>query len=300
MTSEAFCDIPEPLSIHEVGLDNDAVTAVRRHGNPDAGTRLVLSHGNGLAVDLYYPFWSLFAQDFDLMVYDLRNHGWNAVGARREHHIPKLMRDHDLVLEAIDRRYGAKPTVGVFHSLSALVSLLSEGDGYAALVLFDPPICKPSGGEREFDEACERVARRVSRRGHQFRSEEEFADLLSYMPGFLRVLPGVRQLMASTTLRRRPDGDGFELRCPRDYEAQIIDYVRSYAPWLDLTTLRCPTKVIGADPTLPYAYLPSFDLHHMSAVDYDFVPEATHLLQLEQPETCADLLRAFLRRCGLA
>ena len=63
---------------------------------------------------------------------------------------------------------------------------------------------------------------------------------------------------------------------------------------LDLSTLTCPTKVIGADPTLPYAYLPTFDLSHASAVDYDFVPQASHFLQLEQPAHCAAMAREYL------
>ena len=57
MTSEPVWEIPEPRSVCEVRLDADTVTTLRRHGNPDA-PRLVLSHGNGLAIDLYYPFWS--------------------------------------------------------------------------------------------------------------------------------------------------------------------------------------------------------------------------------------------------
>ena len=41
---------------------------------------MLLTHGNGLAADLYYPFWSLLAERFDLLLYDLRSHGWNSVG----------------------------------------------------------------------------------------------------------------------------------------------------------------------------------------------------------------------------
>ena len=107
-------------------------------------------------------------------------------------------------------------------------------------------------------------------------------------------MPGVRELMAATTLRRAADGQGYELRCPREYEAQIMDYVRSFAPLLDLSLLTCPTKVVGADPTLEYAYLPTFDLSHMLTVDYDFLPDATHFLQLEKPAECAAVLREFL------
>ena len=298
MSVETIWEIPEPISVCEVRLDDESATTVRRHGNP-AGPRLVLSHGNGLAIDLYYPFWSLLANDFDLMVYDLRNHGWNPVGRRRKHNIPSLIHDHDLILTSIDRRYGRKPTVGVFHSLSALVTILADTRPYSALVLFDPPLCKPTANETEFDEAAERGAKATRRRGYRFKSEEQFIELLSFLPGFDRVLPGVRELMSRTTLRRSTDGREFELRCPREYEAQIMEYVRSFAPLLDLSRLTCPAKIIGADPTVPFAYLPTFSLSHILSVDYDFLPNATHFLQLEQPEACVALMREFLDRTRL-
>ena len=34
-------------------------------------------------------------------------------------------------------------------------------------------------------------------------------------------------------------------------------------------------------------------------VDYDFIPEATHLLQLERPEECAAAVREFLSHLEL-
>ena len=299
MTPGTVWEIPEPHSVRDFRLDDDTVTTVRRHGNP-SGLRLILSHANGLAIDLYYPFWSLLADDFDLIIYDLRNHGWNAVGPHRNHNISSLIRDHDLILESIDRSYGKKPTVGVFHSLSTLVTILSNTEPYSALVLFDPPLCKPAASEAQFDAAAERTAAMTRRRSVTFRTKDEFVALLEFMPGFSRLVPGVRELMASTTLRRRSEGEGYELRCPREYEAQIAEYVRSFAPLLDLKVLSCPTKVIGADPTLPYAYLPTFDLSHATAVDYDFLPEATHFLQLEQPQQCAALLREFLKKSGVS
>ena len=298
MSVETAWELPEPISVHEVRLDDESITTVRQHGNP-SGPRLVLSHGNGLAIDLYYPFWSLLADDFELMVYDLRNHGWNPVGQRQEHNIPTLIHDHDLVLESIDRRYGGKPTVGVYHSLSTLVTILADARPYSALVLFDPPLCKPTANETEFDEAAERGAAMTKRRGYRFKSEEQFTELLGYQPQFARVLPGVRELMSATTLRRSADDQTLELRCPREYEAQIMEYVRGFAPLLDLNLLIRPTKIIGADPTVPFAYLPTFNLGHILSVDYDFMPDATHIRQLEQPEACVALMREFLDSIGL-
>ena len=109
-------------------LGDGAVTTLRRHGNP-SGPRIVLSHGNSLAIDLYYPFWSLFADDFDLVLYDLRNHGWNTPGPLASHNVPTLIDDHLRIQEAIKRGFGKKPQAGVFHSLSGLVSLLSPTRG---------------------------------------------------------------------------------------------------------------------------------------------------------------------------
>ena len=288
--------LPDPLSTHDVHVDGDTVITLRRHGNPE-GPRLVLSHGNGLAIDLYYPFWSLLADDFDLIVYDLRNHGWNDVSPLDRHNIPTLVEDHDRILEQIDAHYGKKPKVGVFHSVAALVALLSaaKGSGWSGLVLFDPPLCKPGRSYEEFEEAASRAAGFARRRTERFRDTEDFSSVLPLFPPFKFFAPGVFELMAKTTLREVAGGEGYELRCPRDYEAQMIDYAGVFAVAVDFTSLHCPTKVIGADPTLPYSYLPTLDLSDILTVDYDFLPEATHFLQLEKPWECSTAMREFLK-----
>lgn len=299
MPVESIWQVPEPLSVCEVRLDDGSISIVRRHGDPDAELRFVLSHGNGLAIDLYYPFWSLLCSNLDVVVYDLRNHGWNKVGLQTGHNIPTLVRDHDLILEDINRCYGYKPTVGVFHSLSALITLLSSSDRYTARVLFDPPLCKPGESQAELHAAAERAAALIRRRGNWFESENEFAEFLRYIPAFRGVVPGVLELMARTTLRKSATVPGYELRCPREYEAQFMEYSRSFFPLLDLGTVATPTKVIGADPTLDYSYLPTFDLSEITNLDYDFIPESTHYLQLEKPSECVTAMLEFLERHGL-
>jgi len=304
MTAEAAWDLPQPLSVCDVRHDDGSVTIVRRHGNPH-GPRLLLGHGNGLAIDLYYPFWSLLVDDFDLLVYDLRNHGWNDVGERRQHNMPNLIRDQDQVIDAVADRYGERPTIGVFHSLSALTTLLAptlaEGRSatLAAWILFDPPLYRPGPEDPDYDALAEQTAGMTRRRTQRFQKRSDFSDLLSYLPLLLRAVPGATELMARTVLRESPDEGGFELRCPPEYEAQIISYVRTYAFLVDFGSLPCPTKVIGSDPTLPYAYLPTFNLSHIQTVDYDFIPETTHFLQLEKPQECADAMRDFLKGRGL-
>lgn len=305
MTSEPAWNVPEPQSVCEVRHDDGSVTIVRRHGNPD-GPRLILCHGNGLASDLYFPFWSRLVDDFDVVVYDIRNHGWNEVGARDEHNVPNLVRDQEQVVEAVERRYGERPTIGVFHSLSALTALLSSelstgrSGRMSAWILFDPPLYRPGPEDPDYDLLAERSAGLTRRRTHRFEKRSDFTDLLGYLPILLRAVPGAADLMARTILTQSPSEEGYELRCPREYEAQVIAYIRTYAFLVDFGALSCPTKVIGSDPTLPYAYLPTFNLSHIQNVDYDFIPETTHFLQLEKPAECVGAMSEFLEELGLS
>ena len=293
--------LPEPRSTHELVMDDGTSVILRRHGNPDK-PRLVISHGNGLAVDLYYPFWSLLLNDYDLIVYDLRNHGWNPSSSLQNHIVPSLIDDHDRIMEGIDERYGNKPKIGVFHSLSALATLLSPtlGSDFVARVLFDPPFWKPGRSDADYEGEALRLATMTRRRTVRFKRREDFAVLLSIIPTFKSVQPGVYDLFARTTLRECNDSQGYELCCPREFEAQMIQYARSFAVLVDFDETECPTKVIGADPTLPYSYLPTLDPGDVFTVDYDFLPDASHFLQLEQPKQCAALMNDFIRSLGIA
>ncbi len=296
--SETVWEVPQPWSTLEVPVDDDTAITLRRHGNPD-GPRLILSHGNGLAIDHYYPFWSHLTDDFDLIVHDLRNHGWNNLTSAREHTVATFANDHDLILDAIECHFGVKPLTGIYHSVSSLATLVSptKGSRHAALILFDPPLCKPGASYEEFDIAATSAASRARRRTFRFKSREDFVELLGFSPIFQHTVPGTIELVAEATLRVSPNGQGFELRCPPEYEAQIVDYASPYAVLVDFRKFHCPIKVIGADPTLPYSYLPTLDLSDILSVDYDFLPDATHFLPLEKPAECAAIVREFIDVC---
>ena len=293
--------IPEPLAVCEAHGADGSTIILRRHGNPE-GPRLVLSHANGLSADTYYPFWSLLCDRFDLVLYDFRNHGWNPVGDLRSHTIPTFVRDNGFVLRAIDRYFGDKPKIGVFHSMSAVTAVFhaNEENRFSALVLFDPPTCAEGRESQDIREMASRLAERARNRQDQFQMREELTQSLLRARAFERLQPGTAELIARTTLRRAVDrGTGFQLRCPREYEAQIFEQLYSSAVSADIENVSCPTKVIGADPTQPFSFLPSVDFNDMVALDYDFVPETTHFLQLEQPETCVALMLDFLEHLKL-
>ena len=300
-------EVPEPLAVAEVRTADGSLIILRRHGNPD-GPRLVLSHGNGLAIDLYYPFWSHLADRFDLVVHDFRSHGWNPTAALPTHHFPTFVWDNEHVVRGIDRHFGEKPNVGVFHSMSALTALfhaLRAGPRFAALVLFDPPFC-PRNGDRLEIEVLERendLGARTRRRQERFETREEFADIVRAAPVFNRLLPGVPDLYARATLRPAVDGHGYELCCPREHEAQIFESFLDSSFELAMGSFPCPLKLIGGDPTGPDAFVPSIVLHDLARrcdLDYDYVPGASHFLQLEKPEECTAIMLEFLERHGLA
>ena len=288
---------PPPAAIIEVRLDAEATIPVRRYGNPN-GPRLLLSHGNGLAIDLYRPYWSLLLDDFDVIVFDLRNHGANPRGELGRHTFPNLCRDLEAVGRAVDRDFGVQPRAGVYHSVSCLAALLSPSlaVSYAALVLFDPPLFPPGVARRVFELACQQAVARTRIRADRFRSERDFVELMSAQPAMARVLPEVLRLMASATLR--PTGGGYELRCPPAYEAKILVAIPGFSRMVDPDVLPLPVRVVGADPSLKHYFLPPCDLGGAKSVDFETLSGATHLAQLEKPKECAARTVDFLKRTG--
>lgn len=298
--------LPEPHSVLLVDVDETCSIHLRQHGNT-SGRRILLSHGNGLAIDLYYPFWSCLEDDFELFVFDLRNHGWNSVSSREDHNMYSFVTDLDHVLHEMNSHYGKKPLVGVFHSLATMVALLHsshmltqsydrKSDGFDGLVLFDPPLYRPGMSQAEFDDAAEQSASMTRMRAEKFDSLDQFVEILEFFPMFSRIVPGGRELMAETTLRKSLDDDSYQLRCPKEYEARVTEYVRAYAGEFDLESLPCPTRIVGSDPLLPRSYLPTLDLSDMLNVDFDFIPETSHHLMIEQPDECANFVREFIRQ----
>ena len=291
--------VPEPEAVHEVRGADGYLIAVRRYGNPD-GPRLVMSHGNGFAIDAYWPFWSRFIQNFDVFVHDIRSHGRNPAGDLDAHTIPMIAEDFTCISRTIDRSFGARPKVGVFHSLSALAVLHAPiANEYSALVLFDPPIMVPGRTMGELERVGFVIGRATRKRRDRFETPAAYAEYLSARDAFTGLDSGGLELLARTTLRRIGNGAGFKLSCPREHEARMWDSLYPFARMVNYGGIICPIKVIGSDPTMPNTFAPSTQVPEQLRLDYDFVPETTHLLQLENPEACANLTLTYLARRGL-
>ncbi len=294
-------EIPEPIHQLDAVMDDGAVIGIRQYGDP-AGPRLVLSHGNGLAIDGYLPFWEPLCARYELILFDFRNHGRNPPHSFAHHNWPNFIRDLELVHRNVEAELGHKPTAGVFHSLSAVTATMHAhqyGPRFDPLVLFDPPFYPRDGhplrdahvsGE---DGIAERAARRTA----------SFADPLDLARQFQKYfphwVPGAHELMARATLRRDDATGRWTLACPREYEAHIFRTNRETTGWTALGRIPAAVKLICADPK--FGDGPALVGKAISAeapVEYEFIPGATHFLQIEQPAACIRAMESFLAARG--
>src|SRR5690606_18404385 len=96
---------PPPSQRADLTMKDGAVIRLRRYGRPGA-TRLVLSHGNGLAINAYAPFWLPLAESYDLVVFDMRNHGENPLHTQEGHVWESFFSDIEEIFQGIKAQFG--------------------------------------------------------------------------------------------------------------------------------------------------------------------------------------------------
>ena len=299
--------VPAPRAIVDLQMEDGATIRLRRHGNPD-GPRLAISHGNGLAVDAYLPFWSLLAPRYDLVLFDMRNHGANPLHGSAGHDYAHFTRDVEAVCQGIARAFGAKKTAGLFHSLSALAAAagLAEGrSGWDALVLFDPPFAPRPGHPAAAAHAAymAEMAARARRRPDRYRDPRIFALQLMGGREFGGWVEGAAALFAEATLRPDPGAGDWVLACPKELEARVFETNLDATLWPRLAGRGGRLKLVGADTEHEHAKPTPAIVRDMAAelgIAYEMVPGTTHFLQIERPEACVAAVERFLGPLGLA
>lgn len=285
-------------------MRDDGAEILLRTARNEGRPRLVLSHGNGFAIGGYRVFWSLLAQDFELALYDLRNHGANPLGDLATHTVAAMAADHVAAREALDTAFGARPTIGVFHSISSIAAIMAARDHGAvwdALALIDPPLTAPEGHPlREASGKLDAKLAELARgRPHQFDDPAQLATQFSARLG-RGWAPGAAQDMAAAVTRPAAGG-GFELSCPGAYEAQIYEDNARTPSFEALGAMRQPTFIIGADPGVERPMPPALvgpAAARAHGLSHDVVPGASHMLQIEKPAEAAEILRRRLAALG--
>ena len=297
--------ITTPIEIVDARMDDGAVIRLRRYGVLDR-PRIILSHGNGFAIDGYFPYWSLLLSSFEIVVFDFRNYGRNPVH-EGTHDYVRFLADMTILYDAIDSAFGKKSQAGVFHSMSARVNLKYALDGHRrldALVVFDPPMVPMKEHplyERLLSE--ERLLWRWSAvRPEYFDDPTELAGLYSKSHMLSGWVSGSYELMARSVLRYDVNKKNWFLVCNPARESHIYRQNTAMNIWPAATEFPLPVLVVGGDPD---STRPSAASHACRALGeeqgwiYQYVPGTNHFLQLQEPTICADLTSRFLYNAGV-
>jgi pimeloyl-ACP methyl ester carboxylesterase len=294
---ELSIELPAPLRVIELSMGDGAIIRIRQHGNPK-GPRLALSHGNGLAIDGYLPFWERLRERYELILFDFRNHGQNPLHSFTHHNWPQFIRDLECIFEGVQHNLGAKRTAGVFHSLSAVAAVMQThrmGKRWDPLVLFDPPFYPPDGHPiRDLQRGNEDdIAARAERRTPSYNDPMELAG--QFQRRFPQWQSEAYELMARATLRHDSSTRRWVLACPREYEAHVFRSNRETRTWQRMRDMPVAVKLICADPADGGApALIGRALASEAAVDYEPIAGTSHFLQIERPQECVRAMEAYL------
>jgi len=301
-------EVPVPHAIVDLPLEDGSKLRLRRHGNLVGRARLLVSHGNGFAADAYLPFWAPLQQDFELVVFDFRNHGQNLPSDPDRHNYAQMSRDLDRVLDGVIEAWGVRRSIGVFHSMSARAAMkhaIEIGWRWDALALFDPPDFPPPG-HRLYDAMLKfenRLAEWARNRRARYGDPDELAQEYRASRAAANWVEGAHELMARAVLRREAAADDWMLSCAPELEARIYAEAVTLNLWPRGDEFAGPTKLFGADPALkggPPTGAANQALAAEGGLDYVAVSGTGHLLQIEKPDACREAFLAFLAAHGIA
>jgi pimeloyl-ACP methyl ester carboxylesterase len=284
---------PSSIMIHSFDGAKISVRRLPNEGKP----RLILSHGNGFAIEGYRAFWSLLADDYDLVLFDLRNHGASGATEIAAHSIAAMAGDHAAVADACGESFGARETFGVFHSVSAIAATLASASRrlWDGVVLVDPPLVSLEEGEGIVRSADDRLAQYARKRAASFPDAEALAAEFSAGAG-RNWTQGAALAMARAVTRPSPDG-GVELICAGEYEARIYEENGRTPSFAAAGAMKDRVAILGADADAPRALHPALNCRAAAlkyGLEYEAVPGASHMLQIENPVAAAAALRRLL------
>jgi pimeloyl-ACP methyl ester carboxylesterase len=279
----------------------DGIESIIRHYPAAGRTRLYISHGNGFAVYGYRVFWEPLLEVFDVVLFDMRNHGLNTSAGADGHNYQQMAHDLTTIHKMTERQLGSSKSIGVFHSMSsraAMKNAVDFGSPFDGLVLYDPPSVPPRG--HPLYEAMRGFELKLVQwawdRQDAFDTPAELEAIYAEARASSRWLPQARADMARAVLKK-DSTSGYRLSCARELEASIYLAALTLDLWPTAAALGVPTRLVGADP-LGRSGPPTGPANHALAqegnYDYIGVEHAGHLLQIEKPEECRQALMDFV------
>lgn len=291
-------DVTQRLTVE---LSDGATVAVRRWG-PERERRVVISHGNGLAADGLWVFGRELLADFEVVAFDLRNHGQNTPARQPEMPWPRYIADIPEIFDAVADGFGARETHGAFHSMSSACTLIAQTltpRPWASLTLFEPPIAPASSSEmmERFNVMQQRLGERTLARRREFPGPEDLARSFVRAPTFSGIAPDAILQLARATLR--PADAGWQLACAAEVEASnFITAVHLVRHWHDFARVDVPVQLIlGDEAAHDMPLLVEFGRSMERSFGFPVIvcPGANHFMQLQQPAWCARQVAAFAK-----
>lgn len=297
---------PPPEESHWLTMSDGAEILLRRHGNPE-GLRLVLSHGNGLAMNGYAPFWTKLTDRYDVILFDCRNHGMNPFHSVEGQTYDRMVEDLEVTWQAVAEKFGPAPTVGAFHSMSGLNAMIhaqTRTPAWAALIFFDCPWQPPPGHplEAEQNEHMEELIGQTVRRRPEAPHWRHVAERMAARQAFDLWPEGSHDLMARSTMRENPETGMWDVCARPPLESRMFMTKGQHWMWAGVADVSVPIKFIGADPDYPTRESPALvnrGLAEESGLPYEFIPNTRHMLQIERPDETIAAMERFLRELEL-
>lgn len=282
-----MADLPE---ICTVKLDNADLSYLHW---PSPGDPLVLLHGTGFLPWLWQPIARKLWPKYRIIAPYLC-HCREANPHQGGLDWRELARDMGTLLDllAVERPYLAG------HSMGGTVLAIAEanfGLRARAMVLIEPIFLLPEIYQLKMTVDDHPLASRAIRRTNHWQNREEARRYLESSPLFGSWHQEVRDLYLEHGMVEEEGGIG--LACPPRMEAAIFMGGLTYNPWPALSRIKCPVLVVegGKNTSRQYGDLPK-----AAAViprgEHLLLPEAGHLLPMEDPCRVAEIVGEFLLR----
>ncbi|MEQ9487950.1 MAG: alpha/beta hydrolase [Alphaproteobacteria bacterium] len=285
------------ISEEYITTTDGAEIVLRRYGNPK-GPRLIVSHGNGLAVDAFHEMWGDLAQDYEVVPLDIRNHGRNPLHYIKNHTQEMMVEDLRTILRTLESRFGAAPTSGLFHSISGVIALrlaVSQAYRFASLVLLEPPLQPPiSHPLYEEQNSIQRMlVEGAIRRRSEFQSIEEFVSRMRPRDAFTLINEARLRGLAQAILRPLHD-DRYILACPPEFEAKIYETNVDAGLWGKLPEIDFPVLVMASEDNSLRKKI-AVELTNIAGFRFLPISDVSHLMPLERPKDIAQRADEFFQ-----
>jgi len=289
-----------------ITLSDGARVSVRRWGQ-ERDQRVVISHGNGLAVNGLWEFGRELMDEFEVIAFDLRNHGESLPAAQADMPWHRYIADIPEIFDAISDAFGSKKTHGAFHSMSSVCVLVAQLDNprpWSTLTLFEPPLAPSIAPDilHRFEAMQKTLGERTLRRRRYFDSPQELARSFERAEPFSGIDSGVIQQLASALLRKIDNG--WELSCAPEFETANFVTVPSLSTrWSELSKIDVPVQLVLGDPSVHDMPI-LVEMGQLMAGTFGFhateCAGENHFMQMRQPTLCAQKVADFIKRHGKA